>query len=91
MKYVISFDITSNKTRTKVVKILLEYGYRVQKSVFEGYISKEAIHECQRKIDTIINQEKDSVRIYPLCKECEEKAVIKGTGTIIEKTEYIIV
>jgi len=87
---VIAFDITVDRTRTRVVKILSEYAYRVQKSVFEGLISRESLEEMQGKLEMIINTKTDSVRIYPLCGKCEPEVKIMGTGVRVEEVDYII-
>jgi CRISPR-associated protein Cas2 len=91
MKYTVSFDISDNRTRYRTVKILLEYGYRVQESVFEGFFSNESITELREKLLKIIDPKTDSIRLYPLCKECEKKVEIIGIGKKIEETEYIII
>ncbi len=90
MKYVISFDITDDRIRSRAVKILSEYAYRVQKSVFEGLVSKESIEEIEKKISAVIDPKTDSVRIYPLCGKCEPEVKILGTGKKIEHVDYII-
>jgi CRISPR-associated protein Cas2 len=90
MKYVISFDITGDRIRSRVVKILSEYAYRVQKSVFEGLISKETLEELEMKIAKVLDKKTDSVRIYPLCGKCEPEVKILGTGTKVEKVDFII-
>ncbi len=40
MYLVVSYDITNNKARNKIVSILESYGFRVQKSVFEVEITQ---------------------------------------------------
>lgn len=90
MKYVITFDITGDRIRSRIVKILSEYSYRVQKSVFEGIISKESLAELTQKVKKIIDKKTDSVRIYPLCAMCEQEVSIKGIGKKVEQVEYII-
>jgi CRISPR-associated protein Cas2 len=90
MKYLISFDIVGDKIRSRVVKILSEYAYRVQKSVFEGLISKDTLEEMEKKIARVIDMRSDSVRIYPLCGKCETEVKIIGTGTKVEQVDYII-
>ncbi len=91
MKYLIAFDIVDDKVRRSAVKILLEYGYRVQKSVFEAITSRDSIEECCHKLKKIIDEDNDSVRAYPVCKDCETKVLIMGTGMTVEETEYIII
>lgn len=90
MKYVICFDITGDRIRTRVVKILSEFAYRVQKSVFEGLISKESLEEMNKKLEKVIDKKTDSVRIYPLCKKCEAEVKIIGVGIKVEEVDYII-
>jgi CRISPR-associated protein Cas2 len=90
MKYVIAFDIVDDRIRSRVVKILSEYAYRVQKSVFEGLISREASEEMQEKLARVIDQKSDSVRIYPLCGKCEPEVRIIGIGSKVEQVDYII-
>ncbi len=90
MKYIIAFDIVDDRIRQRAVKTLLEYSYRVQKSVFEGFISKESLKELVDKMKDIINEEEDSVRFYPLCNACEKKVIVMGVGTTVEKVDYII-
>lgn len=90
MKYVIAFDIVNDRTRARAVKILSEYAYRVQKSVFESLASKETLEEIEKKLEKILDKKKDSVRIYPLCGKCEPEVRIIGIGIKVEKVDYII-
>ncbi len=90
MKYAISYDISDDRVRYRTTKVLLEFGYRVQESVFEGFLSKDAVAELKGKIEKIIDRETDSVRLYPLCRDCEKKVEIMGVGKKIEETEYIV-
>ena len=90
MKYVIAFDIASDRIRSRVVKILSEYAYRVQKSVFEGLISRESLEEMRGKLTKVIDEKSDSIRIYPLCGKCEAEVTILGIGVKVEEVDYII-
>jgi CRISPR-associated protein Cas2 len=64
MLYIITYDITINKRRNKVAKILEGYGKRVQLSVFECEISNKLLIELKAKLRKKINIEEDSVRFY---------------------------
>ena len=90
MKYAIAFDIVDDRVRYRAAKVLLEYGYRVQKSVFEGILSKESVEECAAKLKNVIDPKVDSVRFYPLCAECEGKVAILGIGKRVEDVKYTI-
>lgn len=91
MKYAIAYDIVDDKRRRHVVKILLGVGYRVQKSVFEGFLSSDELTQITAKLANMINIKEDSVRFYPLCESCNKKVGVIGVGVMIEKIDYIIV
>jgi len=88
--YLISFDISSDKRRRKVVKLLENNGFRVQKSVFECLLSDKIFLELKSKLDTEIDHNTDSIRYYNLCKMCKEEIQITGKG-IYHDVEDIIV
>ncbi len=89
--YLICFDIIENKTRYRCVKQLLNYGHRVQKSVFECSLSDAQFMELKNKLDNIIDHEKDNLRYYILCKNCAENILISGIGTFTDYEELIII
>jgi CRISPR-associated protein Cas2 len=89
--YLVAFDIVSDKIRYRVVKILLKYGSRVQKSVFECLLNDRQYLEMKHAIDNKIDFSVDSVRYYQLCKNCESTLVISGLGCYIYDEELIII
>ncbi|MDP2090941.1 MAG: CRISPR-associated endonuclease Cas2 [Candidatus Gracilibacteria bacterium] len=78
MYLAITYDISNNKARSKIVKILTSYGFRVQKSVFEVEITKGQYQTLKKSLthrlefsrkkygDESINI--DSVKFYILSK-----------------------
>lgn len=81
--YVISYDIVSDKLRNKVAKILLDYGKRVQYSVFECYISQKQFEELYKKLALLmIGVNEGSLRFYHLCGKCEQE--IRELGLLKE-------
>ena len=70
MQYLICYDIPDNRRRTRLAKFLLDYGHRVQYSVFEFEITKKVLDILMENILEYIEPEEDSVRIYSLCAEC---------------------
>ena len=65
-------DIVNNSRRTKFAKLLLGYGFRIQKSAFEAVITKSKLMKLNHEIPGYINEKEDSVRVYQ----------IKGTGNV---------
>ncbi len=75
----IVYDISKDKTRNKVAKICKNYGlYRVQKSAFLGDLNKSQIDEIILNIKELVDKEKDSVYIFPMCNEDFEKVKMIG-------------
>lgn len=68
--YVISYDIVDNKKRTKAAEALKDYGFRVQKSVFEARLSAKTLDILLERLQKIIDKKTDNILIYWLCETC---------------------
>ena len=89
--YVLAYDITDNRRRAKVVKLLEALGFRVQGSVFEGYINSQEIERLIRRLSLVIDRDSDSMRIYPLCESCRAKMTLIGVGKVNEPPDSVII
>lgn len=79
MIYVVSYDITCDRTRRKIAKLLEGYGIRIQYSVFECQLTEKRFKKLYREIFEIMEKDNEgSVRFYSLCKKCECKTVTIG-------------
>lgn len=73
------YDIVEDKVRNKIAKITLGKGlYRVQKSVFLGTIERNQLDELKMQVSDLIDKEKDSVYIFPLCSDDFKKVILLG-------------
>lgn len=61
-----------------VAKTCLDYGQRVQNSVFECKVNPAQLVEFRAKLLSIIDEETDSIRIYHLGKNWEQKVEHHG-------------
>ena len=82
--YLICYDVIQQKRRKKVAKLLLDYGHRVQKSVFELYLTELYFEECVNKLAKIIAEE-DSIRVYILHAASTEKMLLLGNSIQIKQ------
>ena len=73
MIIIVAYDISSDRRRTKMEKLLKDYGQRVNYSVFECDIEKAFYPELIKKTRDIISKKDDRVLFYPLCLECQKK------------------
>ena len=69
MRLAVTYDVSDNKVRTRVFKILESFGAWKQYSVFELEISNIQRLEMENEIKAEI-QAGDKVRIYELCERC---------------------
>jgi CRISPR-associated protein Cas2 len=70
---VVSYDISEDKRRTKIHKVLSSYGQWMQFSVFECDLTKAQYAKLRSRLDKLINPGTDSVRFYFLCECCQGK------------------
>ena len=86
--YLVIYDISDDRRRGKVARLLESYGVRVQMSAFELCVNKEKYHILRRELDRLKGNE-DSIRLYPISYE----DVVNQDFTLIEelKVDIIIV
>ena len=89
MFYIVSYDIPDDKRRNNVAKVLLDFGERVQYSVFEC-IMDDVLHEKMTSRLRKIIKEEDSIRIYTLCAKCEKTITVIGSGEITKDENVFI-
>ncbi len=88
--YVIAYDISNDRRRTKVHKTLCGFGEWTQYSLFECYLSKKESLVLRDKLDKLLDPEEDCVRFYPLCSACVAKVETVGSEKPAEKHVFIV-
>ncbi len=92
MRYIVAYDIVSNKKRLKLAHIITEYGDRIQKSVYEVFLNEKTYPELWERLIEHITDPDDRLRMYPLCRSCESKVEVAGGGPRrLEEVEVYIV
>lgn len=67
LNVLVMYDISDNKRRTKLAKLLLGYGVRIQKSVFQCELTSDKYNKMCRQIRPHIHEE-DALNIFKLNK-----------------------
>lgn len=78
MYYLICYDVSENKMRTQIMKLLKNEGFHLQKSVF---IVQGNAQKAQRIYDSIyqlISVKTDALFMTPLCQHCVKKMFISS-------------
>lgn len=77
----VMFDISGRKKYTLLVKLLNRYSYRIQNSVFEGYLKMSDYKALVAGIEKLMRSKRyfdagDKVRVYKVSSACD--AVVFG-------------
>lgn len=78
MKYLVTYDISDDKVRNAISNFLLKYGVRVQFSCFEIECSKSELVSIISFIEKRIDNDFDSVFLFPISKNMEKSVVEIG-------------
>jgi CRISPR-associated protein Cas2 len=90
MLIVVSYDVRSDRRRTRLAHTLKDFGRRVQYSVFECRLEAEALENLRQQVEKLIDPLEDSVRVYRLCLECDRQVEIQGMGQITEDPDVYV-
>ena len=88
MYILIIYDIVNNKRRYRFAKKIKGYGFRVQRSAFEAFVSDRLYLKLMKEVPKIIDSESDSVRIYRIGYE---EVQLFGKNIKIQDRDVIIV
>jgi CRISPR-associated protein Cas2 len=69
MRYLLLYDITEDRARTRVADLCLDYGLeRIQYSAFWGDLPRTLQEELLLKIKRVLRGKIADVRLIPLCE-----------------------
>jgi len=89
MLVLVTYDVNTEtkegrKRLRKIAKICLNYGQRVQNSVFECVVNSAELAVLRNQIEKIMDIELDSLRYYNLGSSYKEKVVHVGAKPSID-------
>ncbi|WP_067843780.1 CRISPR-associated endonuclease Cas2 [Amphibacillus sediminis] len=95
MLVLITYDVQTSslggaKRLRKVAKVCQNYGQRVQNSVFECIVDSAQLTALKLELTTLIDEEKDSLRIYRLGKNYKNKVDHIGAKPSLDLEEPLI-
>lgn len=91
MNMLIAYDIADPRRLSRIAKVMLDYGVRVQKSIFELTITASAFREMKDRVEKIIIAEEDGVKYFPFCEKCAGTVEIIGQGQFTDPDrEYYV-
>jgi len=78
--YLICYDVSDDRRRARICNLLLDYGERLQFSVFEADLDPKDVADILKSLGDCIGSG-DSFRMYPLCKSCAVGVCTLGRDT----------
>lgn len=78
MLRVVAYDIGTPKRLRQVARVCLDYGIRVEKSVFECNLDSVQFAQFWAALNREIDPEEDSIIAYPVCHRCEQEIRFAG-------------
>lgn len=92
---VVSYDVdtttpTGAKRLRKVAKMCESRGCRVQNSVFEVIVNPAQLVELQARLASVIDSDKDSIRIYRLGSNWKPRITCMGKPLRFEQEDVLI-
>lgn len=88
MLTVVSYDIRDAKRLARAAKHCLDYGVRIQYSVYECSLEADKFDEFWSKLVTIIDISEDKVTAFHVCSACARK--IKDAGVQEHKQTVVV-
>jgi len=91
MLYLVCYDISDDRVRSQVSERLLDFGTRIQESVFECLLDSRQYERMIAALDRIRLAELDEVRIYKICSNCVKAVKIYGPGRVSRDLDFYLV
>ena len=86
---VVSYDVTSDRRRRKIMKALEGFGKRVQYSVFECLLTPVQMVDMQRKLKKLAGND-DSLRFYFISADDVKRIALMGGANITTDRPFIL-
>lgn len=86
MLTVFSYDVSKNKPRRKIARLLEDNATRVQYSVFETRMTRQRAETISQRLAAHL-EEGDSLRVYVIGQDGESRSRVYGDGAPFESAE----
>jgi CRISPR-associated protein Cas2 len=91
MLHVICYDISDDNARNLMSERLLNFGNRIQESVFECLMDDELYAGLLTQLEKVPLDKHDRVRIYRICAKCVGSVKIYGRGEVTKDPAFYLV
>lgn len=90
MLYIIAYDVSDDRRRSKAHKILCGYGAWTQYSLFECYLTPKQYLALRARLERVLSPAQDSARFYALCGSCRKQVETIGSAKPEEPSLFLL-
>jgi len=91
MLYVIGYDIACPRRRRRVARLLEGHGQRLHESAFVARLRDGAFGSLQRRLQALLDDGEDRVRVYPLCeRDAPDRLTVRGAAIDEPPTHVVL-
>lgn len=96
MYILVTYDVRTEteegqKRLRKVARLCMDYGQRVQNSVFECVLTEVQLAELKNELQQVIDNQNDSIRIYYLNRSENRRIITIGQNCAINVESPLII
>jgi len=91
VQYVICYDIADDGRRSRLASALLDFGVRIQESVFTANLDQELAAAMLERLAKLIDGYWDRIHVFQLCQGCSPRTLVMGTAEIVKDGEFYII
>ena len=84
------YDIADDRRRERLSDVLLDFGTRVQESVFQCLIDPSLAEEMLARVKRTVEENTDKVHVLALCDACGVRIAAYGIAHEAADPEYLI-
>jgi CRISPR-associated protein Cas2 len=76
---------------SRVASALLDFGARVQESVFVANLDSDLVERLRARVRKLLDEDHDLLHVFTLCAECTSKTWIVGEGKVPEDPDFYVI
>ena len=90
MLYIVAYDIEDPGRLKKTSRLCLDYGFRIQYSVFSMDFDEKRLHCFIQELKGMISLDTDRVMLIPICKNCSQSTFIFGKKSSLSLPDALV-
>jgi CRISPR-associated protein Cas2 len=90
LAYLVCYDIADDTRRDQVSRVLLDYGERVQESVFWLEVDSELRDRMIHRLKKVLSEAADLLWVVPACNRCVSSITTFGARRVPDAPTFYV-